>query len=518
MLPLSIIPALRRALQRRLYTMLPKGDFETETDTTGTGGDAQTTQDGTGVLGPWNRKRYLGSLSFNIAAFILPALYGTLSKLWVANLDSSMVVTTDAYTYIGVVVEVLNEGLPRAAWNVIGDKTNRSLADRRALSYTLIAFQTALGLIMSIAFVAAARQFADAFVPAQVREASLTYARISAFSALSSAMQYAVAAATRALDLPDVPLVISIVQFAVNIILDMAIISKYHAPGLKPSVNNQAANQLACNMVAAFAGLAYFLIITMRQRRKEPPSSSVGPKVSFAWLKLLARPGAFTFIESAVRNALYLWLVSGIVAMGSDYATAWGCFNTIRWGLVMVPVQALEATSLTFIGHAWGAWRRTAGVELRRIVKPALLSCAIALAVEIPLCLFLSFYGARRYACWISSSLPVSRITEKMWRSIDWCYIFYALSTQLATVLLATRTRWYLYQSLVSNLCWVLPWAIAVSKIGITLEDAWKYHSVVFGGSLVFSFFDILIVDYLWAWMLLKGRMTLPPVGARRDD
>ncbi|KAK5712883.1 hypothetical protein LTR17_017852 [Elasticomyces elasticus] len=475
----------------------------------------------------WSRKRYSASLLFNIAAFILPALYGTLSKLWIANIDSSLVVTTDAYTYIGVVAEVLNEGLPRAAWLVIGDKANRSLAERHGLAYTLIAFQTVLGLIMSVVFVAAAQQFADAFVPAEVRGASLTYVRISAFSALSSAMQYAVAAATRALDLPDVPLVISIVQFAVNIILDMAIISKYHAPGLKPTVNNQAANQLACNMAAAFAGLAYFLVITARSRRKEAQSSGEA-KIRFHWLKVLARPGLFTFIESAVRNALYLWLVSGIVAMGSDYATAWGCFNTMRWGLIMVPVQALEATSLTFVGHAWGAWRRNVGTEARRpeatrrqlhgVIKPALLSAAIVVAVEVPLCIFMSFYGARRYAYWISASVPVSLITEKMWKTVDWCYIFYAVSTQLATILLSTRPRWYLYQSLVSNICWVLPWAITVSKIGITPENAWMYHSIVFGGSLVFSFFDILIVDLIWAWTLLKGRMTLRPVSTRRDS
>ena len=126
--------------------------------------------------------------------------------------------------------------------------------------------------------------------------------------------------------------------------------------------------------------------------------------------------------------------------------------------------------------------------------------------------------GARRFAYFISGSLPVSLITEKMWKTIDWCYIFYALSTQLATVLLATRPRWYLYQSLVSNLCWVLPWAIVVVKVGITPEDAWKYHSIVFGGSLVFSFFDILIVDAIWAWTLLRGRMTVPLVTGTRTD
>lgn len=313
----------------------------------------------------WRRSGYGGTLLFNIAAFILPALYTTLSKYWVANIDSSMVVTTDAYTYIGVVAEVLNEGLPRAAWNIIADRSNRSLAARHGLSYTLITFQTILGLIMSVAFVGAARQFANVFVPEEVRGISINYVRIAAFSALSSAIEVAVAAATRALDKPDVPLVISSVKFGVNILLDMVLISRFHIPQVIPTVNTQAATQLACNMVASLSGLVYFLIMTVRERRRKlaSPGSS---RPTIRHLQILARPGSFTFLESAVRNALYLWLISGVVAMGSDYATAWGIFSTIRWGLIMVPVQALEATSSAFVGHAWGAWRKDVGVVVRR--------------------------------------------------------------------------------------------------------------------------------------------------------
>jgi Na+-driven multidrug efflux pump len=70
-------------------------------------------------------------------------------------------------------------------------------------------------------------------------------------------------------------------------------------------------------------------------------------------------------MESALRNSIYLWLIHGIVSMGSDYATAWGVFNTIRWGIFMVPVQALEATTLTFVGHAWGKWRAEVGPTLK---------------------------------------------------------------------------------------------------------------------------------------------------------
>ncbi|KAM3425238.1 hypothetical protein BST61_g7190 [Cercospora zeina] len=355
----------------------------------------------------WSRSRYSGALLFNLVAFILPALYGTLGKLWVANIDSSLVVTTDVYTYIGVVSEVLNEGLPRAAWLIIGDKSNRSLASRLSLTHTLIIFQAVLGLLMSIIFAAAAKQFAQVFVPENVREASLTYVRISAFSALASALETSVATATRALDQPDVPLVISSVKFGINIILDLILISKFHVPGVEPTVNTQASTQLACNLAASFLGLGYFLWSSKRRLRKtfsnEHETESVRP--SFRALLVLARPGAWTFAESAVRNALYLWLVSGIVAMGSDYATAWGVFNTIRWGLIMVPVQALEATTLAFVGHAWGAWRSLVGTQthkpkasrqqLKAIAKPAFVSCLIGLAVEVPMCLFLSFYGAR---------------------------------------------------------------------------------------------------------------------------
>ncbi|KEQ68024.1 uncharacterized protein M437DRAFT_71777 [Aureobasidium melanogenum CBS 110374] len=449
---------------------------------------------------PWSRRSYTGTLAFNICAFILPALYGTLSKLWVANIDSSMVVTTDAYTYIGVVAEVINEGLPRASWLVIGDRANRSISARYSLSFTLIIVQSILGLIMSITFIGAAKQFASGFVPVEVRTASLTYVRISAFSSLSSAIETAVSTSTRALDKPDVPLIISTVKFLINIILDLLIISKAHVGNFTPTVNMQAATQLACNMAASFLGLAYFCFFTFgTDQRRFVTSQAESIRPSLRCLVTLARPGALTFAESAIRNALYLWLVNGIVAMGSDYATAWGIFSSIRWGLIMVPTDAERKP-------------RASRRQLYHIIRPALLSCLVALAVEIPLCIFMSEYGARHFAFYLSESHIVSQITARMWRTIDWCYIFYALSTQLAAILLATRPRWYLYQSLISNLLWVLPWAIVVSKANITPSDAWTYHSIVFGGSLVFSFFDVLIVDLLWLWSLLRGKMRLPKI------
>lgn len=282
-----------------------------------------------------------------------------------ANIDSSQVVTTDVYTYIGVIANVLNDGLPRTSWLIIGDKTTRTTSSRLSLAYTMIAFQVTFGAILTIVFVASSVKLAAAFVPVDVRETSLTYVRISSVEALSSAMEVVVAASTRALDHPDVPLLISSTKFVVNIVLDMLIISKFHVGSSTPTVNNQALIRMACDLTSAVCGLLYFLYIaTKLQAESRRLGQSARP--SFASLKVLVRPAIYTFAESALRNSIYLWLISGIVSMGSDYATAWGVFNTIRWGIVMVPVQALEASALTFVGHAWGQWRAKVGPELKR--------------------------------------------------------------------------------------------------------------------------------------------------------
>ena len=221
---------------------------------------------------------------------------------------------------------------------------------------------------MTIVFIAASNQLAAAFVPSQVREASITYVRISSVSALSSAMQVAVSDCTRALDNPDVPLLISSTSVVINIVLDLLIISKFHVGSWTPTINDQALIRLACDMSSALAGLVYFVSIATKMHRRSSEDSDERPRlgIGIRAFKVLARPSVYTFTESAIRNSLYLWLVSRIIALGEDYGTAWGVFNTIRWGLVMVPVQALEASTLAFVGHNWGQWRARVGIGLRK--------------------------------------------------------------------------------------------------------------------------------------------------------
>ncbi|KAJ3343475.1 hypothetical protein HDU93_008134 [Gonapodya sp. JEL0774] len=301
-----------------------------------------------------SRSTYQGAVLFNLGVFLIPAIYSTLSKLWIANIDSSMVATTDAYTYLGVFAEVLNEGLPRAAYLVIGD-TARTSADKRSKQIsTLLIFQMCASLVLSVVFLCAAPTLTAAFVPPETRNLSITYLRISSFSTFFVASSYAIGTAFRAIDRPDVPLVVSTTSTIFNIILDLLFLSKIRVVS-GANVNTQATVRLVCDMSGAVASLLYFTLTLEK-----------GTRLSwwrFGWteFKELVKPGAVFFAESAANRSLESldWrLITGIVALGNVYATAWGVFNTIRWGLVMVPSNSLEASSSTFVGHAWSQFRK----------------------------------------------------------------------------------------------------------------------------------------------------------------
>ncbi|KAI9029442.1 hypothetical protein DFJ74DRAFT_629860 [Hyaloraphidium curvatum] len=427
-----------------------------------------------------SRRTYWGALVFNVIIFTVPALYAALSKLWIASIDSSMVATTDVYTYVSIVAEVINEGIPRASWLVIGDSARTSRVERIGYIHTMLAFQMCLGLVISLAVLGCAPQMASTFVPAETRAASIAYVRISSFSILFSTANYALGLGLRAFDRPDVPLVISISTTLAAIVLDLLFLSTVRVVP-NANVNTQAAIRLACDGAGALAGLIYFFA-TVRSRLR----------ISWRSLVDLGKPGLVFFVESAVRNALYLTLVAGIVSLGSTYATAFGVFNTMRWGLIMVPAFALEASAAPFVGHAWSGFRaahqsfqRRPFRDLLPIMRPALVSCALVLAVELVMLIVMAVGAAEPYAFYLSGSSEVAELAETMWRTLHWTYVFFVVGMQLAVVLVATLPLFYLASSLAANILWVLPWAVAVRYMVLTPDNAWPWYAIIFGGSLV---------------------------------
>jgi hypothetical protein len=53
-------------------------------------------------------------------------------------------------------------------------------------------------------------------------------------------------------------------------------------------------------------------------------------------------------------------------------------------------------------------------------MRPALISVIVILIVEVPLCIFMSLFGCKPFAYFLSGSEKASEITAHMWQTIDW--------------------------------------------------------------------------------------------------
>jgi hypothetical protein len=76
-------------------------------------------------------------------------------------------------------------------------------------------------------------------------------------------------------------------------------------------------------------------------------------------------------------------------------------------------------------------WSIGCGSFFKVVIRPAILSAAVALAVEIPLYMFLSIFGCEPFAFFLSKSDAVSKIAARMWKTIDWYVYQHSLSIAL---------------------------------------------------------------------------------------
>jgi len=51
----------------------------------------------------------------------------------------------------------------------------------------------------------------------------------------------------------------------------------------------------------------------------------------------------------------------------------------------------------------------------------------------------------------------------------------------------------------------MLPWAIAVTRIHMSAENAWGYDAIIFGGALVIDAVFVVGLLGAWAWGLKRG-------------
>jgi len=61
----------------------------------------------------------------------------------------------------------------------------------------------------------------------------------------------------------------------------------------------------------------------------------------------------------------------------------------------------------------------------------------------------------------------------------------------------------------------MMPWAIVATVVHMAQAEAWKFYSIIFGGALVFDFFNVSIVLLIWVRQLTRGKVRLGSVQER---
>lgn len=255
----------------------------------------------------------------------------------VADVNSTTIFRPPSmWATVMIASNVLDEGLPRAAWLVIGDRSSRGFAERLGLTYSLVSVQAVLGLVVSVGLYFTGFNY-DWY----------------AFTTLFRTIDVAIANAARALDRPDVPLVMSAVAFTGNVLFDYLLRHRANNADYVPWEIAQGIS-FGVSALSTVVGLAY-LLWTFRsgngaiiQRESRP---------SFKALKVLALSGLPFVIDSLTRNLFQQAGFYSSIITGARYY-GWGIFETFRRGVEDAVPDALQYTSLAFIGHAWGEWRK----------------------------------------------------------------------------------------------------------------------------------------------------------------
>ncbi|KAI8804524.1 hypothetical protein BJ742DRAFT_776000 [Cladochytrium replicatum] len=198
---------------------------------------------------------------------------------------------------------------------------------------TLVQFQSVLGFLMSIFLIAAAPEFVSVHSDQRILD-------------IFSVIEYSFEPGPRGRP-PRLSSCYLILKNCCKLNLRLCPQVHLRVPGFINSVETPAYIRLVRDFAGSFSALiVLFAMLRPSSHERFLAEAQPRPKLSLPALKTLAIPGSFTHAKSAILNALQMFLVSRVVALGRDYATAWGVFNKIRWGIVMVPVNTLEATAM----------------------------------------------------------------------------------------------------------------------------------------------------------------------------
>lgn len=281
------------------------------------------------------RIKIFGNIDFGLYASLvtlglLPAIYTAVRTNFLGHLPSGYAYSiAGQLSWVNLIYEVVNEAiiLPLFCFLAVEDKKEFRNRLRTGLLMSVVIY-IALSLAVSLAAVPLLNIMA---VSKDILAESAVYIRIeSAALVFGILYDFAMVALITTGSRKQI-YTISLFKCAVTVVLDIFLVSSLPV-SLRLGVNGMGISNVISNILM-FAAAVYAL-------EKEGWSVFSGPQMSFCWMKGLAKTGGISGLESFVRNAAYMLMVSRMVNIVGEQGTYWAA-NSFIWGWILLPVLQL---------------------------------------------------------------------------------------------------------------------------------------------------------------------------------
>lgn len=263
---------------------------------------------------------------------LIPALYQTLRIFFLGNLPGDWGVNiASQLSWVNLIYEIIQESFILPLFFLLG----KSLGSKEELenkTRTGLLISGSAYLLLSVIIVACARPFCLWMASdLSTIDATVTYIRLESFASTIGILSKFITVLFVTMNKDKYMYILLGIQTALSMLLDTFLISQLPISA-NIGVNGIAIANIVVSIVCVVLAFVFLRREDIQVFRKK--------KLDFGWLKEYGKIGAFSGLESFVRNIAFMLMVSRLVNLISEQGTYWVANNFI-WTWLLLPATAL---------------------------------------------------------------------------------------------------------------------------------------------------------------------------------
>ncbi|KAG4075165.1 hypothetical protein HA402_006182 [Bradysia odoriphaga] len=420
---------------------------------------------------------------------IIPSMANSLIPMFFAgNIPAAeSLAITSQFMFISIVLKVIHEGVGNSLFHFVGVhyERNKPLAIS-AFNLSLLVLLIA-GMALTVMILLFTPQFVKLIdTPASISEATKHYFYTSALSFIPALFttaftNYLFISTSKWLAISQV--VIVLVSFSIN----------FFTFGRQSISLHWSIDKLGIyNVVQSTATMLVSVGFVLLTEKMGPITFFM--KASFIKdLKMNFREffsvSWGNFADSIVRNFFYFFVTLKFINhLGKDISGAWNLFNSIIWGIILLPAFAVANLIRVQIGH------QCSKSTIKKVIKEGGICLMAWMIVMI---VVTGTVWSTLASFFSKSNQKIALISENMLHDMGWVFVIFAYNNAVNSFFLATgKAEYIFYQSLAANLIvYLLPWIL--NLFDILTPTYWLIMGLYIAGMLISccltSYFGVIV-------------------------